>query len=119
MGGRPNDLGHFTRREVHDWKMTGMMALVERLQFARHWGMGGCNEMELNFLGSLLVNSYYQALRWGHDSSFPCKAILGIQAPSKEAFFVWYVEQNKIFVVDNLFCMRKLIMNWCCTCIRD
>ena len=67
-------MGHFTRREVHDWKMTGMMALVERLQFARHWGMGECNEMELNFLGDLIVNSYYQALSGSNDSSFHGKS---------------------------------------------
>ena len=107
-------MGHFTRKEVHDWEMNGMMALVESLYSFPGIGVWeDATRWSLTSSGAFLVNSYYQALRWGHDSSFPCKAILGIQALFKVAFFVWCVEQNKIFVVDNLFWRRKLIMNWC------
>ena len=36
--------------------------------------MGKCNEMELNVLGDLIVNSYYQALSGSNDSSFHGKS---------------------------------------------
>ena len=65
------------------------------------------------------IRSYYLALRDNQPVTFPWKAIWGVHAPRRVAFFVWSASWGRILTANNLMRRGYQLAGWCCMCCRD
>ena len=51
--------------------------------------------------------------------TFPWKAIWGVHAPRRVAFFAWSASWVRILTIDNLMRRGYQLAGWCCMCRQD
>jgi hypothetical protein len=110
---------HFVRN-FNDWEVEGVASFFELLHSHTSFKEGGDGlRWRLTGNGIFNIRSYYLALRDNHPVTFPWKAIWGVHAPRRVAFFAWTASWGRILTADNLMRRGYQLAGWCCMCRRD
>uniref|UniRef100_A0A2N9GID8 OBG-type G domain-containing protein n=1 Tax=Fagus sylvatica TaxID=28930 RepID=A0A2N9GID8_FAGSY len=101
-------------RNFNDWEVERVASFFELLHSHTSFKEGGDGlRWRLTSNGIFTIRSYYLALRDNHSVTFPWKAIWGVHAPRRVAFFAWTASWGRILTADNLMRRGYQLAGWC------
>jgi hypothetical protein len=119
LGSRPEWNVHFVRN-FNDWEVEWVASFFELLHAHTAFKEGGNGlRWRLKSNGAFDIRSFYLALRDNQPVTFPWKAIWGVHAPRRVAFFAWSASWGRILTTDILMRRGYQLAGWCCMCRRD
>uniref|UniRef100_A0A2N9GIF8 Reverse transcriptase zinc-binding domain-containing protein n=1 Tax=Fagus sylvatica TaxID=28930 RepID=A0A2N9GIF8_FAGSY len=112
-GSRPEWNVHFVRN-FNDWEVEEVASFFELLHAHTAFKEGGDGlRWRLKSNGVFDIRSYYLALRDNQPVTFPWKAIWGVHAPRRVAFFAWSASWGRILTTDILMRRGYQLAGWC------